>query len=102
MPSSASSFSARSFLRPIVFVFMPLIVAFVILALVRRDRLGLWLRKLPALRAGLIGALAACLVGTLANDSGAIFLEIGGAYLLAFTGFVWAESPQAGKHRPID
>jgi hypothetical protein len=44
------------------------------------------------MRAGLIGAVAATLVGTLANDSGALLLEIGAAYLLVFVGFVWAEA----------
>ena len=34
----------------------------------------------------------ATVVGTLANDSGALLLEIGTAYLLVFTGFAWAES----------
>ena len=45
------------------------------------------------MRAGLAGALAATVVGTLANDSGALVLEIGVAYLLVFTGFAWAENP---------
>ena len=44
------------------------------------------------MRAGLIGAVAATVVGTLANDSGALLLEIGTAYLLVFAGFAWAES----------
>jgi len=44
------------------------------------------------MRAALLGALAATVVGTLANDSGALLLEVGGAYLLAFLGFAWAES----------
>jgi hypothetical protein len=42
----------------------------------------------------LIGAAAATVVGTLANDSGALLLEIGAAYLLVFTGFAWAERDQ--------
>jgi hypothetical protein len=84
--------SAHSFTRPIVFVFMPLIVALAALAIVRRDRLRAWLDGRPALRAGLAGALAATLVGTLANDSGALVLEIGAAYLLVFAGFAWAEA----------
>jgi hypothetical protein len=86
--------SAHSFTRPIVFVFLPLIVALVALAVARRERLQAWLRPYPAMRAGLLGAVAATIVGTLANDSGALLLEIGAAYLLVFAGFAWAE---AGK-----
>jgi hypothetical protein len=37
------------------------------------------------------GALAAVLIGALANDSGALVIEIGAAYLTAFLGFAWAE-----------
>ncbi len=44
------------------------------------------------MRAGLLGALAATAIGTLANDSGALLLEIGAAYLLVFIGFAWAEN----------
>jgi hypothetical protein len=84
--------SAHSFGRPIVFVFLPLILALAAVAIGRRDRLRAWVDDRPAMRAGLIGAVAATLVGTLANDSGALFLEVGAAYLLIFTGFAWAES----------
>jgi hypothetical protein len=89
--------SANSFSRPIVFVFLPLIVAIVALAVARRDRLRAWLDGRPAMRAGLLGAVVATLVGTLANDSGALLLEIGAAYLVVFVGFAWAES---GPARP--
>ena len=66
------------------------------LAYVRRDRLRAWLAgpgdaRRPARR------LAATVVGTLANDSGALLLEIGAAYLLVFTGFAWAESANAAS-----
>jgi hypothetical protein len=57
-----------------------------------RERIGTWLRGRPAMRAGLAGGLAATLVGTLANDSGALVLEIGTAYLLVFLGYAWAEA----------
>jgi hypothetical protein len=87
--------SAHSFTRPIVFVFLPLIAALAALAIVRRDRLRAWLEGRAGLRAGLIGAAFATVVGTLANDSGALLLEIGAAYLLVFTGFAWAEAGAA-------
>ena len=54
------------------------------------------------MRAGLIGAAAATVVGTLANDSGALLLEIGTAYLLVFLGFAWAESRTASARGLID
>jgi hypothetical protein len=44
------------------------------------------------MRAGLIGALAAVLIGALANDSGALVVEIGAAYLLVFLGVAWSEN----------
>jgi hypothetical protein len=84
--------SAHSFERPIVFVFLPLIAALAAVGMVQRHRLRAWVGGRPTVRAGLIGAVAATLVGTLANDSGALFLEVGTAYLLVFTGFAWAES----------
>ncbi len=85
--------SAHSFVRPIVFAFLPLIAAAAALAAARRGRLRAWLAPFPAVRAGLLGALAATLVGTLANDSGALLLEIGAAYLLAFLAYSWSEAP---------
>jgi len=85
--------SVRSFGRPVLLVFLPVVLGFGLLAYLRRDRLRAWLRDAPALQAGLLGALAATAIGTLANDSGALLLEIGAAYLLVFTGFAWAENP---------
>ncbi len=84
--------SAHSFSRPVVFAFLPLIAALAALAVVRRERIRAWLRGRPAMRAGLIGAVVATAVGTLANDSGALLLEIGAAYLLVFTAFAWTEA----------
>jgi hypothetical protein len=84
--------SAHSFARPIVYVFLPLILIAVVLAWVWRGSLESWLDGLPAMRAGLVGAVAATVIGTLANDSGALLLEIGTVYLLVFAGFAWAEA----------
>jgi hypothetical protein len=83
--------SVRSFGRPVLLVFLPVVLGLALLAYLQRDRLKFWLREVPALRAGLLGALAATATGTLANDSGALLLEIGTAYLLVFIGFAWAE-----------
>jgi hypothetical protein len=95
--------SARSFGRPVLLAFLPVVLGFAVLAYLRRDRLRIWLERVPAMRAGLAGALAATIVGTLANDSGALLLEIGAAYLLVFTGYAWAESGGSyGKSKPAD
>jgi len=85
--------SAHSFSRPVLLAFLPVVALVAALAYLRRDRLRAWVAGVPAMRAGLFGALAATVAGTLANDSGALLLEIGTAYLLVFTGFAWAESP---------
>jgi hypothetical protein len=84
--------SAHSFGRPVLLAFLPLVLAIAVAAYLRRDNLRAWLEGNPAMRAGLLGAVAATAIGTLANDSGALLLEIGAAYLLVFTGFAWAES----------
>jgi hypothetical protein len=92
--------SAHSFARPIVFLFLPLIAAIAAVAIARRDRLERFLEPVPAMRAGLLGALAATLVGTLANDSGALLLEIGSAYLLVFFAFAWAQATATNRPKP--
>jgi hypothetical protein len=84
--------SAHSFARPVLLVFLPVVLAVAGMAYLKGERLQAWLEAAPALRAGLLGGIAATVVGTLANDSGALVLEIGAAYLLVFTGFAWAES----------
>jgi len=86
--------SAHSFTRPIVFAFLPLLLAIAALMIARRETLRTWLAHAPLLAAGILGALVAVVVGTLANDSGALVLEIGAAYLLVFAGVAWAEAPQ--------
>ena len=92
--------SAHTFVKPLVFLYLPLLVLVAALALVRRDRVEAWLRSVPALRAGLLGALAAVLLGTLANDSGGIVLEIGSAFLLVFGGYAWAEAGDSRGRYP--
>jgi hypothetical protein len=93
--------TVSSFGRPVLIAGLPALIAAAALAWLRRDRLAVWLQGRPAMRAALLGALAATLVGTLANDSGALLLEVGGAYLLVFTGFAWAESDRPDTARRI-
>ncbi len=83
--------SAHSFGRPILLALLPIVLVAAVFAYLRRDQLNTWLEGVPTMRAGLLGALAATVIGTLANDSGALLLEIGTAYLLVFTAYAWAE-----------
>jgi hypothetical protein len=91
--------AGESFGRPLLIPGLPVVIASAVLAWLGRDRIAAWLRGVPAMRAGLAGALAATLMGTLANDSGALLLEIGAAYLLVFLAFAWAEADdQPGRY----
>jgi hypothetical protein len=83
--------TANSFARPVLLVVLPLVAILAALAWLRRATLAGWVRDFPAMRAALLGAVAATIVATLANDSGALLLEIGAAYLLVFLGWAWAE-----------
>jgi hypothetical protein len=94
--------AGESFGRPILLAGLPVAIAAAVLAWRGRARIAAWLRGLPAMRAGMLGALAATVVGTLANDSGALLLEIGGLYLLAFLAYIWAESDRPDEARRID
>jgi hypothetical protein len=91
--------TARSFVRPVLLVALPVVAIGVLIAVLRRATLASWVREVPAMRAALIGAVAATIVATLANDSGALLLEIGAAYLLVFLGWAWAEG---GRSAPIE
>jgi hypothetical protein len=87
--------AGESFGRPLLLAGLPLTLGGALLAWLRRGRLAAWLRGYPAMRAGLLGALAATVAGTLANDSGALLLELGAAYLAASLAFAWAEAPRS-------
>jgi hypothetical protein len=90
--------AGESFGRPLLLAGLPLVLGGATLAWLRRDRIALWLRDVPAMRAALAGALAATLVGTVVNDSGALLLELGAAYLAAILGLVWAEAGRKNPH----
>jgi hypothetical protein len=89
--------TARSFVRPVLLVALPVLAIGVLVAVLRRATLASWVREVPAMRAALIGAVVATVVATLANDSGALLLEIGAAYLLVFLGWTWAEGGRSTR-----
>ena len=68
----------------------------------QRRRIRAWFAGYRRCGPAFAGAAAATVVGTLANDSGALLLEVGTAYLLAFGGFVWAERAESGSQSRID
>jgi hypothetical protein len=81
----------RSFSRNADSVYLYAAVIVVILAIVKRRQIAGWFTGRRAAYAGLCGAAAATALGTVANDSGALLLMIGTAYLLAATAYFWAE-----------
>ncbi|MGH2962296.1 MAG: hypothetical protein ACRDL3_08905, partial [Solirubrobacterales bacterium] len=83
--------SADSFARNIDSPSMLVCVALIVTGVVLRARIAAWFDgRRPAL-AGLLGAVAATIVGTLANDSGALLLMIGTGFAALFVAFVWAQ-----------
>jgi hypothetical protein len=89
--------SAHSFARRGNLFFAAVVLVLAVLGWRNRERLLAWFDRRPAARAAFAGALAATVVGTLANDSGALLLEVGAAYLVAFLAFAWAQAPQARR-----
>jgi len=94
--------SAHSFSRGIDSPLLWLALVGIVVALYKRDRILAWFAATPALRAGFIAAAFATLVGTLANDSGALLLEVGTIYLLLIAGFAWAQArtPPPSRESP--
>jgi hypothetical protein len=82
--------SARSFERSVDSPYFLVAIGLIALALVRRADVLAWFRDRRAALAGLLGAAAATVLGTLANDSGALLLMVGTAYVAMFAGVAWA------------
>jgi hypothetical protein len=81
--------AATSFTRAPNLPFIALTLIAIGLALTHRDRVRAWFSERSAL-AGFAGAVAAGLVGTVSNDSGAILLILGSAFAAAAAGYAWA------------
>jgi len=85
--------TARSFYDPRYPYLLLITAGLLILGWRKRRRLMGWFGDRVPARAGFLGALAATIVGSLANDSGAILLIVGTIYLAIAAGFFWARSP---------
>jgi hypothetical protein len=66
----------------------------------QRRRIASWLEGRPAVRAGMIGAAGATVIGTLANDSAALLLMVGTGFIAAFCGLAWGAAPPADEDAP--
>ncbi len=65
-------------------------IAAIVVGLVFRRRIRGWVGDDRAIQAGLLGAIGATVVGTLANDSAALLLMVGTGFIAAFIGLTWA------------
>jgi hypothetical protein len=87
--------TARSFYDPRYPYLLAITAVLLFLGWRHRSRVMGWFGDRAPARAGFLGALAATVVGTVSNDSGAILLIIGTIYLAIAAGFFWARSPVA-------
>lgn len=85
--------TARSFYDPAYPSLLAITIVLLVVGYRKRQRILGWFGDRDPARAGFLGALAATIVGTLSNDSGAILLIIGTIYLSIAAGFFWARSP---------
>ena len=88
--------SAHSFARAVDAPLLWVAVIGIAVALRFHERILAWLAPAPAFRAGFLGAALATVVATVANDSGALLLEVGSIYLLLFAAFAWTQASSAG------
>jgi hypothetical protein len=82
--------SAHSFSRYAGSVIFWIVMALIVAGIVARRSVRAWFAGRDVLWAGFLGAIAATLAGTLANDSGVLLLMIGAVLCAAATGAAWA------------
>ena len=82
--------SAHSFARYGGSVIFWIIMALILVGVVAWRSVRAWFAGRDVLWAGFLGAIAATLAGTLANDSGALLLMIGAVLCAAAAGVAWA------------
>lgn len=77
-------------------------VALTVLAIVKRRTVQAWFAPAPLAWAGLLGAVAGTIVGTLANDSGALLFMIGAAFVATTAGIAWSNTQEAASESGIE
>ena len=82
--------SAESFASNVTSPSLLVCAALIVAGLILHRRIVTWFEGRRTALAGLAGAIAATLVGTLANDSGALLLMIGTGYASLFVAYAWA------------
>ena len=82
--------SADSFAHNATVPSMWVCVALIVAGLIMRDRIASWFEGSQPALAGLMGAIAATIVGTIVNDSGALLLMIGTGFAALFIALAWA------------
>lgn len=82
--------TARSFPAYIDSPFFIAALLLIAVALLYRRPIMGWFEGRPAAGAAAVGVITATVVGTLANDSGALLLMVGTGYLAVFCGLAWA------------
>jgi hypothetical protein len=91
--------SARSFDRYASTPMLWICALVIAIGIAQRRRVEAWFRDRRAAWAGLAGAAAATVAGTLANDSGALVLMIGTGFCALTVGLAWAtQPPGAASH----
>jgi hypothetical protein len=90
--------SAHSFARYAQSFIFWIVIALIVAGLTQWRRIVGWFDGRRTAWAGFIGAIAATLAGTLANDSGALLLMIGAVLCAATVGVAWAT--HEGRHSP--
>jgi hypothetical protein len=91
--------SARSFERNLGSPYFLVVIGLLAIAVLRRADIIRWFDGRPGAFAGFLGAGAATVLGTLANDSGALLLMIGTAYVAMFAAVAWAGPVPTGGRR---
>jgi hypothetical protein len=82
--------SAHSFARYAQNLIFWIVVALIVAGLTQWRRIEGWFGGRRTAWAGFVGAIAATIAGTLANDSGALLLMIGAVLCAAMVGVAWA------------